>query len=336
MTQQSGPSPCDAGALHITLDELRARAPLWKATWVAVGNFDGVHTGHQRILRRAVAEAGGDAVAVALTFHPHPQAVVGSGPPPALTSVADRCAQIRALGIQCAVCLRFDRAVASLTPEEFVGQVLVDGFAARGVVVGYNFRFGHRAQGTPAQLQALGQVHGFLVRVEDAVRLDGEVVSSSLVRRRLREGDVEQAARLLGRPFRLAGRVVAGEGRGRELGFPTANVAPEPGMLLPGQGVYRVRLRAGDGPGLPAVASISSRPTFAGNDVALEVHVLDFAGDLYGQRVEVEFLDRLRGIVRFSSAQELCRQIERDVAEARTRFARAPVAPAAPPPAQSG
>ncbi|HEY8416548.1 MAG TPA: bifunctional riboflavin kinase/FAD synthetase, partial [Limnochordales bacterium] len=306
--------------------------PLWPATWVAVGTFDGVHVGHQRILRQAVAEAGG-ATPIALTFHPHPQAVVGGGAPPALTTLADRFACMEALGVRCTVCLRFDRVLAQLPAEEFVETVLVQGLAARGVVVGYNFRFGHRAQGSPELLEQLGQRHGFAVRVVAPVQVDGEVVSSSLVRRRLLAGQVEEAARLLGRPFRLPGRVVRGDGRGRQLGFPTANVAPDLELLVPGEGVYRARLKPQDGPALPAVAVISSRPTFAGGALALEVHVLDFNGDLYGQRVDVEFLDRLRGIVRFGSAAELRRQIEADVALARRRFAAGPAAgePTAPP-----
>jgi len=336
MTEQDSHPPRPGGALHLTLEELRARGPLWPSTWVAVGNFDGVHIGHQRILRQAVTEANG-ATPIALTFHPHPQAVVGSGAPPALTTLAARFACIQSLGVRYTVCLRFDPVLARLAAEEFVETVLVQGLAARGVVVGYNFRFGHRAQGSPELLEQLGRREGFAVRVVPPVEVDGEVVSSSLVRRRLLAGQVEQAARLLGRPFRLPGRVVRGEGRGRQLGFPTANVAPDPELLLPGEGVYRARLTAGDGPALPAVAVISSRPTFAGGALALEVHILDFSGDLYGQRVTVEFLDRLRGIVRFASAAELRRQIEADVAVARQRFAaetpagRPPVGEAAAP-----
>lgn len=334
MTQHESGTSGPGVALHITLEELRARAPLWEATWVAVGNFDGVHAGHQGILQRAVSEAGRGTIPIALTFHPHPQAVVGAGPPPALTTLEDRSAYIRTLGIQCTVCLRFDQDLARLPAEEFVRTVLVEGLAARGVVVGYNFRFGHRAQGTPELLTALGAQSGFAVQVVDAVRIDGEVVSSTLVRRRLLQGEVADAARLLGRPFRLAGRVVPGDGRGRQLGFPTANVAPAPELLLPGEGVYRVRFHRHEGPPLPAVAVISNRPTFAGGTVALEVHVLDFSGDLYGERVEVEFLDRIRGIVRFASALELRRQIEADVATARERFAAegqtVPLPPAAP------
>lgn len=321
MTQPHSPCHGAAGTLHVTLDELRERGPLFHATWVAIGNFDGLHVGHQRILKTAVAQAAGGAAPVALTFHPHPRAVVGSGAPPALMTFAARSACIRAFGVQCTVCLRFDADLARLPATDFVQAVLVKGLAARGVVVGENFRFGHRAQGTPQLLRELGHRLGFAVTVVEPVRCGGDIVSSSLVRRRLLEGDVEAAARLLDRPFRLSGRVVRGDGRGRTLGFPTANVLPDPELLLPGEGVYRVRFWRDGMEALPALAVISSRPTFTAGPVALEVHILDFSGDLYGEAVEVEFLDRVRGIVRFRSAEELRRQIQQDVAAARARFA---------------
>mgnify|MGYP001440983326 CR=1 FL=1 len=320
MTKHASHCPDAAELLHVTWHELGKRGPLWPATWVAIGNFDGLHVGHRRILATAVSQAAGTAAPVALTFHPHPRAVIGCGAPPALMTLRARSAGIRALGVQSTVCLHFDADLARVPADEFVKHVLVGGLGARGVVVGDNFRFGHRAQGTPDLLRVLGQQYGFAVAVVEPVRCGGDVVSSSLIRRRLLEGDVEAANGLLGRPFRLPGRVVRGDGRGRTIGFPTANVQPEPEMLLPGEGVYRVRLWRGQ-EGLPAVAAISRRPTFVEGPVALEVHVLDFAGDLYGEAVEVEFLDRLRGIVPFGSAEELRRQIQQDVAMARARFA---------------
>jgi len=321
MTDAAANLSCAAGAVHLTLDEIKRRGPLWPSAWVAIGNFDGLHVGHQRILRTAVAQSSGGAVPIALTFSPHPRAVVGSGAPPALMTLEARVAFMRALGVACTVVLRFDVAVARLSAAGFVRAVLVDGLAARGVVVGYNFRFGHRAQGNPELLKQLGEQHGFAVHVVDAIRSDGDVVSSSLVRRRLLSGDVEGAARLLGRAFRLSGRVVAGDRRGRTLGFPTANIEPEANLLLPAEGVYRVRFCPAGAEPMAALAVISNRPTFTAGPVALEVHVLDYQGDLYGQRVDVDFLDRVRGIVRFSSPEELRRQIEQDVAEARARFA---------------
>ncbi|MBO8141008.1 MAG: bifunctional riboflavin kinase/FAD synthetase [Firmicutes bacterium] len=322
------PQPAD---LRLTLSTLRARAPLFPLSSIAVGNFDGVHVGHRRILETAAkwgARCG--AAVVALTFDPHPQAVVGRGSPPALGTLDERLAQLRSAGARTTVCLRFDEELARLPARAFAEEVLKAGLGAAHVAVGFNFRFGHRAEGTVDLLKQIGLGSGFAVHAVGPVRVDGQVVSSSLIRERLSAGDVEGAARLLGRPYRLSGLVRTGERRGRTLGFPTANVEPRPGLVVPGEGVYRVRFAAGSGPDMAAVAVIGTRPTFGGRTLSLEVHVLDFHGDLYGQPAEVAFLDRIRGVSRFRSADELRRQIELDVKEARRRFKAEQAAPARP------
>lgn len=194
---------------HLTLAELRARAPLFARTAVAVGNFDGVHVGHAHILQLAIRHAvGGDEMPIALTFDPHPRAVVGTGAPPALVSPDERDRRMLELGIQAVVSLRFDNDVAGLTPEKFVRDVLVESLGARRVVVGDNFRFGRGAQGTTALLKEMGDRFGFAVHVAAAVRgEDGRVVSSSLIRRLISEGEVAQAAALLRRPHVVCGRI---------------------------------------------------------------------------------------------------------------------------------
>ena len=253
---------------HLTLDELRRRAPLWEPAAVAVGNFDGVHVGHARILRLAVEEAAAAGeTPVALTFSPHPRAVVGGGPPPALSTVEHRARLMRKLGVARVVVLRFDRDVASLSPEAFVHDVLLEGLGARRIVVGEDFRFGRGAAGTPRLLEDEAGRRGAAVHVAPTVRApDGRVVSSSCIRRLLAEGDVEAAARLLGRPYAVVG-VPGGRGRSPD-GEPALRVDPAPELLLPGAGEYRAELWGehgddrgdDDARGVPVVAVIAAGP----------------------------------------------------------------------------
>lgn len=302
-----------------SLDELREAAPLFDASAVAVGNFDGVHLGHARVLERAVQRARKAAVAaVVLTFHPHPRAVVGSGPPPGLASRRRQRLLLEASGVDATVTLRFDDRVAALSPEQFVDQVLVGGLRARHVVVGNDFRFGHKARGTAASLARLGRDRGFDVIGVQEVRSGNLVVSSTEIRRALHAGDVEAAAGLLGRPFEVRGRVVSGAGRGTGLGYPTANVEPEAGLLLPGSGVYGAKVLGG-----PALAVVGTRPTFGETETVLEVHLLDFEGDLRGRELDVVFLRRLRDVATFPSPTALQRQMAADEAEIRGLFSAA-------------
>lgn len=299
-----------------SLQELEQSAPLFEASAVAIGNFDGVHKGHRRVLEEAVKRSRRDGTtAVALTFHPHPRAVVGDGAPPALATAAKQSTLVRSLGVEATVVLRFDETVAALDPDQFVQLVLVDALRARHVVVGDNFRFGHRARGTTDTLSTLGSRNGFVVEAVSPVRTGDEVISSSVIRRLVQEGDVQGATRLLGREYEVTGAVVAGEGRGASLGYATANVEPEDGLLVPGFGVYAARAA-----GRPAVAVVGDKPTFGRGVAVLEVHVLDFDGDLRGRTLDVEFVRRLRGVVKFDTVAALQEQMAADVDAARRYF----------------
>jgi riboflavin kinase/FMN adenylyltransferase len=286
---------------------------------VAVGFFDGVHRGHQyllgRLVDRARAEQGTSTV---LTFDPHPLSLVDPAlAPPLLTPLPRKAALMGELGVERLVVLRFDERLRELTPEQFVRQVLVTGLAPAAVLVGFNFTFGYRGEGTPKLLQRLGQAHGLPVEVVPPVFEEGVVVSSTEVRRCLAAGDVEAARRLLGRPYRLGGWVVRGEGRGRLLGFPTCNLDVPPGVVIPGPGVYAVRVQLPAGGWARGVCNIGVRPTFGAGRLLVETHVLDAGGDWYGEPLELDFWVRLRAEQTFASAAELAAQLAQDAGRAR-------------------
>lgn len=298
---------------------LRAGTPPFRSAVVALGNFDGMHLGHQAIMRRTrdlAAERNGDAVA--FTFWPHPIAVLAPARAPAMiTSLSRRIEELRDAGIAGAVVQRFTRSFAQLTPDEFVRDVLVGALGVSAVVVGYNVTFGRDRLGTPERLAEMGRELGFAVDIASPVTVGEHTVSSSAVRRMLLAGDVDQAAHLLGRPHLLLGRVRVGDRRGKTIGFPTANVVPR-GGLLPPDGVYAVLVGIGDGAvKLPGVANLGTNPTFGATARRLETHLFDFDGDLYGQRLRVALVKRLRGEVKFPSVQALVSQIERDAMDAR-------------------
>lgn len=275
---------------------------------VAVGMFDGVHLGH-----RAVIE-GADTV---LTFDPHPTTVLAPATAPKLLTSIERKAELLSrLGVQELVVVPFDQAFAAETAEQFVDEVLVGKLGVTHVSVGENFRFGQRAQGTPALLQADAR---FEARVVPLLERDGEIVSSSHIRGLILGGAVEYADELLGAPYLVEGPVEHGEKRGRELGFPTANLVPPPGMVVPAFGVYACRAN-----GHAAAVSVGVRPTFeTGLGELIEAYLIDFSGDLYGTQLRVEFLRRLRGERRFDSAEALIEQMHRDVDDARKAVAAA-------------
>ncbi|HXE44969.1 MAG TPA: bifunctional riboflavin kinase/FAD synthetase [Conexibacter sp.] len=277
---------------------------------VAVGEFDGVHLGH-----RAVIE-GSDTV---LTFEPHPLSVVRPEAAPKLLTTLERKAELVAeLGVEELVVIPFDRAFAQRSAEDFVAHVLVDTLRATHVSVGENFRFGHRAQGDTRLLAADGR---FETRVVPLVEADGEVVSSSHIRGLVLAGEVDVAARFLGAPFVVRGAVVSGDRRGRELGFPTANLVPDQALIQPGHGIYAARALVGEEVRCAAV-NVGVRPTFKTDLVVLvEAYLLDWSGDLYGQQLTLEFLARLRGERRFASAEALIEQMRRDVEDARAVYA---------------
>ncbi len=269
---------------------------------VAVGTFDGVHLGHRKVID------GCDSV---LTFDPHPVSVVAPSHAPLLLTDLERKAELIAeLGVRELIVIPFDEAFAARPAAEFVQDVLIGSLGAVQVSVGENFRFGHRAQGDPELLRS---ERAFSSTVHPLLEIDGEVVSSSHIRGLIAAGEVGQAARLLGSPFELRGEVVAGDRRGRELGFPTANLVPDERMACPGHGVYACLAD-----GHPAAVSIGVRPTFAtGRGELIEAHLIDFDGDLYGRRLRLSFQDRLRGERRFESPEALVEEMRRDVRRAR-------------------
>ena len=287
------------------------------ASVVALGVFDGIHLGHQEILTRAVSQARRLGVeAVACTFDPHPSEVLQPGRVPLpITTLAERLDLIAGIGIDATVILPFTRETAAIEPEAFVKDVLVDRLRAREVVVGFNHRFGRRARGDPRLLEALGQQLGFGVDVVPPLVIDGEPVSSTEVRNALQEGDIERATRFLGRPYTVCGEVVRGAGRGRTLGFPTANLRTDRPLLVP-TGVYACRATC-DGAVYPAVVNIGVRPTFPGQDFAVEAYLFDFSGDLYDRPLCLSFHRRLREERRFPSVDALKAQIAEDAALAR-------------------
>ena len=289
------------------------------AAAVTVGNFDGVHRGHQALVKAALdrARAHHD-VCLALTFDPHPAAVLNPDRAPrSLLTFAQKAELLAALGVDVLTVLPFTPATAALAPEDFAARILVGALRARSVVVGEGFRFGRARAGDVVALGRLGQQLGFEVVAVPAVLQDGHRVSSTRIRERLLAGDVAAAAVLLGRPYFVEGRVVRGDGRGRTLGIPTANLAVE-NEIAPKEGVYaaRVTLPAG-GPPRPAVANLGRRPTFGGRDLTLEAHLLDFEGDLYGERLRLSFEARLRDEKGFPGREALVAQIHADVRAAR-------------------
>ncbi|KAB2809644.1 bifunctional riboflavin kinase/FAD synthetase [Pimelobacter simplex] len=298
-------------------------------TVVTIGNFDGMHLGHQHVVRRArevAAEVGVDHV-VAVTFDPHPIAVLRpEHAPPTLTTIDGRLRLLGEAGVDDVLVIPFSREIAGWSPQEFIDRILLAALHAKAVVVGANFRFGNRAAGDCNLLRAAGAEHDFVL---EEVSLDGgpQVWSSTYVRTCLAAGDVAGAAEALGRPFTTRGVVVEGDKRGRELGYPTANVPVRTGAAVPADGVYAGRLTVLDGPDAgttyPAAISVGTNPTFAGErESRVESYVLDRTDlDLYGREVEVAFADRLRGMVRFDSVDDLLTAMADDVARARTILA---------------
>ncbi len=293
--------------------EVAAQAQALRGCAVCLGNFDGVHLGHRALFDRAASFGA----VVAVTFDPHPGRVLQPELAPRLIVEPARKLELLAeANVAACVIQPFTRDYARTTPAQFEA-VLFDALGAHTAVVGFDFTYGARRAGTVATLELAAAARGARVVVVPAVTLEGVVVSSSRIREYVLEGRVEAAARLLGRPFDLDGVVVRGAGRGRTIGFPTANVDTR-NELRPGPGVYAIRATLLDGGAVfGGAANLGVKPTFGGTDVTIEVHLFDFAGDLYGQRLRVSFLERLRAEQRFSSVEALTQQIARDVVAAR-------------------
>jgi riboflavin kinase/FMN adenylyltransferase len=291
-----------------------------RPTAVAIGNFDGLHRGHVRILKALVAAARrGRLRPIVLTFSPHPERVLGRRQLKMIQTLPRRVAGIRSLGIADVKVMAFSPAFAGQPAARFAEDILARRLRARTVVIGAGFRFGKNQEGTVAGLGAWGRRLGFRVRAVAPLKSGGALVSSSRIRALLEAGRVGQAGRLLGRPYEIEGRVVRGRARGRTLGFPTANIRT-PNEILP-RGIFIARLVRG-GRSLPALAYIGSRPTFRERETVVEVHLLDFAGDLYRRAVRVQFLKKLRDDRTFPDAAALVRRMNKDAAAARAFFAR--------------
>jgi riboflavin kinase/FMN adenylyltransferase len=293
-----------------------------RGTVVALGNFDGVHLGHQHVIGEAgrLARAVGAPHAV-LTFEPHPRSVFRPQDPPfRLTPFRAKSRHIEALGVELLFTLHFDGAFAQRSAEDFIAGVVVQGLGARQVVVGYDFTFGHARRGTPALLQQQGAALGFAVDIVGPVAgAGGAVYSSTHIREHLVAGRPREAAALLGRFWEIDGRVEAGDRRGRTIGFPTANLFLHD-YLRPAAGVYAVRAGIAEGGRTvwhDAVANFGNRPTFGGTDLRLEVHLFDFAGDLYGRHLRVALIEHLRPEQKFAGIDALKAQIAADAARAR-------------------
>lgn len=291
---------------------------------VAIGNFDGIHLGHRRLLEYCIGlgrESG--AVATAVTFEPPPLKVLRPESAPLRISTNEqRLEWFGQLGMEAAVVLPFTMELARMAPEDFADEILVRQLQVRAVVVGDNFRFGHKHAGDVKFLRELGMHNGFDVIVHEPVMLDGEVVSSTRIRRLVSEGDVTRAARLLGRAFVLTGEVVPGTGTGRKFTFPTLNLRPEQ-ELLPARGVYITRtVLDGETSSHRSVTNVGMRPTFNGTRLTVETHLLDYSGNFSPKRIEVRFWKRLREEKKFSGAEELKAQITKDIARANAFFSR--------------
>jgi riboflavin kinase / FMN adenylyltransferase len=285
---------------------------------LTVGNYDGVHLGHQQMIglvKRRAAELG--AAATVLVFEPSSKEFIDpDGAPPRLTRWREKFLALAAIGVERLVTLRFDDEMRAMSPRHFVDRLIVEGLGVRHIVVGDDFRYGTKAAGTIDSLRAAGKAYGFSVEQIAPFVVDGVRVSSTAVRDRLERGDYPGAARLLGRRYRMMGRVIYGKALGRTLGFPTANL-PLMRRKSPVWGVLAVRVHGIDAVPKNGVASLGTRPTVNGVEPLLEVHVFDFAGDLYGRAIEVEFIAKLRDEVKFDSLDSMMVQMQVDAAQAR-------------------
>ncbi|HEV7709909.1 MAG TPA: bifunctional riboflavin kinase/FAD synthetase [Asanoa sp.] len=294
----------------------------WGRSAVTIGVFDGVHRGHQATIGHLVKRARDLGVrSVVVTFDPHPAEVVRPGSHPAvLTEPARKAELIEALGVDVLCVVPFTQDFSRLPAEEFVHDVLVESLHSSLVVVGENFRFGHKAAGDVALLERLGRTFGFAVEGAPLVSAGDTVFSSTYIRSCIDAGDVRTAAAALGRPHRLEGIVVRGDQRGREIGYPTANLSVHRYAAVPADGIYAGwLLRRGER--LRAAISIGTNPTFSGRERRVEAYILDFDGDLYGERVALDFVSRLRETLRFDGVEPLVAQIADDVSQTRAALA---------------
>lgn len=282
---------------------------------MALGNFDGVHCGHQQVVQLVLQAASG-LIPTIVSFHPHPQEFFSGQPRQFLTTVTEKSQVLGELGIAQLVLLNFNQALAKLTPSEFVEQILHQQLAARHITIGADFHFGYQRQGNAQLLRSLAAKYGIATNIVELVSDQNARIGSSRIRSALLNCDLPEASRLLGRSYSLSGQVVAGQQLGRTLGFPTANIAYPPEKFLPHLGVYCVRVDTEQSSALPAVMNIGKRPTVNGQSITVEVHLLNWSGDLYDQHITIH-LDRfLRSEQKFAGLNELTAQIQADCAAA--------------------
>jgi riboflavin kinase/FMN adenylyltransferase len=295
--------------------------PRHRGCVATIGTFDGVHRGHQHVLEALRRRAGELALpATVITFEPTPREYFqGADAPARLTRLREKVQALARYGVDRVVCLRFDAKLSSISARSFEEDLLAGRLGVRHMVVGHDFRYARRREGTIETLRAAGAQLGFVVEEVPPFEIDGVRVSSSLIRAALEQGDLATATRMLGRPYRISGRVQMGQRLGRKLGYPTANL-PLHRKVIPLWGIFAVRVGGAGLDSHPAVANLGTRPTLDGTVPLLEVHLFDYSGELYGRTLDVDFVARLRDEVRFESLEALIEQMHRDAAEARARL----------------
>ncbi|MGM0500957.1 MAG: bifunctional riboflavin kinase/FAD synthetase [Bacillota bacterium] len=285
---------------------------------LTIGSFDGIHLGHRQIMKKTIQEAQNlNCDSALLTFHPHPLKVVApAAAPKLLTSYRQKVNIIKNFGINRIIFKRFTKEFAQLPYQDFIKKYLVERFPVKKIIVGEDFRCGYRSQGTPAKIKELGAEYGIEVEAIPDIKLDGQEISSTYIRRLIEEGAVSKVRKQLGRNLKLECEVISGDGRGKKLGYPTANLHPVADYILPPAGVYACRIKI-NGEMYNGVANLGYRPTFNKDDFSIEVYIFDFSDIIYGQQVELEFVKHIREELYFSTKEELISQIEQDVEEAK-------------------
>ena len=287
---------------------------------VTIGNFDGVHLGHQRLIEKATdIEKEKGYKSLLLTFENHPCGFLNKHNIRLIMTRSDKHQVVSDMGIKVFVSLTFDEYISSLEPEEFVSEILIKKLHAKEVVVGYDFRFGKDRKGDINQFSHMAEQYGFKLNIIDPVELENEKISSSLIRKKISTGDVKGASELLGRPYYVSGKVVHGKRFGRTIGFPTLNLEIDENILLPKPGVYYTNVEI-EGRTYKAATNIGFNPTVNGDRLSLESHVIDYSNDVYGKSVKIVFLSRLRDEVKFSSIEGLKNQLKQDVEKIKNLF----------------
>ncbi|HID81776.1 MAG TPA: bifunctional riboflavin kinase/FAD synthetase [Chromatiales bacterium] len=295
--------------------------PEHKGSVATIGNFDGVHRGHQAVIQQLTNEAARlNCKKTVITFEPLPQDFfLGEKAPGRLTPFRDKFIALEKLGVDQMLCLAFNQKLANLSAEDFIQQVLVEGLEIKSLVVGDDFCFGKNRSGNFTLLQQAGKQHGFAVQKTETFSEQNKRISSSRIRKLLEAGELQQAEKLLGRPYTMSGYVIEGDKRGREIGYPTANIRVGR-RVSPLRGIFTVEVNGIEDHPLPGICSIGTRPTVNYRGFLIEVHLLDFTGDLYGRRLEIVWLEKLRDEEKFESVDAMVRQIEKDEVNARIFF----------------